>query len=190
MANDKKKNNKKTKNVKNKNGNKLKIIIPIVIVLVIVVIVLAISLSGKKTIECTKSTNEDGVQTNTVITIKMKNEKIDNIKVNRTLKVDTNDDEINYISALKDSLNEAYENIGVKHKVTQNDDGLMINLTYEDEKEYILDNIFVNLEENGLSVNVISEDGEGIYATVDLSKDYSDENVINILEKADYSCEN
>ena len=192
----KKTNNKKdvkitSKNKETKKNSKLKIIIPLVAVLIILVVALLIVLtSGKKTISCTKNTNENGVKTSDEITINMKNENINNIIVNKTLSIDKEDGDVNYLSAVKDALEDAYKNIDIDYNIKQNDDELVIDLTYDEEKEYILDNIFINLEDDGLSVNVISEDRENNYATIDLSKEYSDKNIIKILEKADYSCKN
>ena len=45
----------------------------------------------------------------------------------------------------------------------------------------ILDNLFIAIEENGVSVNLISEDSENNYATLDLSKKYSDDAVRKII---------
>lgn len=169
----KKTNNKKdvkitSKNKETKKNSKLKIIIPLVAVFIILVVVLLIVLtSGKKTISCTKNTNENGVKTSDKITINMKKENINNIVVNKTLSIDKEGDDVNYLSAVKDALEDAYKNIDIDYNIKQNDDELVIDLTYDEEKEYILDNIFINLEDDGLSVNVISEDRENNYATID-----------------------
>ncbi len=190
----KKTNNKKdvktiSKNKEIKKNNKLKIIIPTIVILIILIVVLLIILtSGKKTIICTKTLNENGVKVNDEITINMKNKSITKIVVYKTLSIDKSDDEISYLSAVKDALEDAYESIGIDYDITQSDDELIINLTYESKKEYILDNIFIDIEDDGLSVNVISEDRENNYATIDLSEEYDDENIIKIIENADYSC--
>ena len=39
-----------------------------------------------------------------------------------------------------------------------------------------------------MSINIISEDNENIYGKLNIGKEYENENIIKILEKANYMC--
>lgn len=186
MAN-KKKNNKKGRKKKN-NKNIIKVVLPIIILVILLVIILLVIFSGNKKIECTKKINNNGINLGNEIIVKMRDNNIKNIIVNKTITLDKKNSEIDYLSAIKSSLEDTYKKIGITYSIKEQEGKLIVNLTYNKKKEYILDNIFINFENNGLSINVISEDRENNYSKLDLSKKYEYKNVIKILEKSDYKC--
>ncbi len=178
----------KKNNVKKRKKGIMRIILPILILIILVVIILLVIFSGNKKIECTKETNNNGIIINNEITIKMKGNNLKNIIVNKNLTMDKKNSEIDYLSAIKTALEDTYKKLGVTYSIEEKNDELIISLIYNKKQEYILDNIFIDLENDGLSINVISEDREGNYAKIDLSKEYEYKNVIKILEKSDYKC--
>ncbi len=186
-----KKNNKLTKKndkkVRDNKKNKIILIITTIIIVILLVLIITI-FNGKTTIKCTKTTDNAGIVSSDVITFNMKNKRISSITSKKVLSISKNDTDVNYLKSVKETLEDTYKNIGVEYSIEQKENELIIDLTYEKKKEYILDNIFVNLENEGVSVNVISEDSENNYAKIDLNKEYSKENIAEVLEKAKFSC--
>ncbi len=75
------------------------------------------------------------------------------------------------------------------HYETSKENGkLIIKLEYTGKKKYILDNLFIEKLGTEININLLSDDREGNYDTIDLSKRYNDKNIIKILQKADYAC--
>lgn len=100
------------------------------------------------------------------------------------LKGDNSD---NYLDAIKTALESHYKKDGITMK-RQKNGKLIIKLEYTGKKKYILDNLFIEKLGTEISINLLSDDREGNYATIDLSKRYNDKNIIKILQKADYAC--
>lgn len=181
------------KNIKNKKSdkkiNKKMIIISLIVLLVIIFVVTIIFLFNKNNvITCTKKINENGISMKSDITFNTKDNQIKNIIVKKTLSITSDDGNMDYLSAIKDVLKENFESQKIEYKIEEQEDKLIINLKYDKKEEYILDNLFISIENSGININVMSEDRENNYATIDLSKEYNDKDIIKILEKADYSC--
>lgn len=182
----------KSKNIKKrkkKNSKKIiKIVLPIAIILIILLIlILSFVFHKNKKIECSKKVGNDNFSMKSKIEIDLKYNKIKKINVKKEIKISNN--EIDYLSVLKQSLQETYSDLGVIYDIKKQGDELLVNITYNKDKEYVLDNLDIDLQESGMSIDIISEDGEGNNAKVDLSKEYKDEKIIKILQKADYKCE-
>lgn len=184
------KNNVKKSNEKNTNKGKSvrKIIIAAVLIVAAITIMAIILINRPSKISCTKKINENGVSMQSTIDIENNDGVINNVIVNKVISIKDENGQIDYMDAVKTSLENAYKQEGIKYNLEIKEDELLVKLVYEKRKEYILDNLFIAIEENGVSVNLISEDSENNYATLDLSKKYSDENIIKIIEKADYKC--
>lgn len=187
--NTKKTNNKKTKtNTKKNNYNKTKVVITILISVIAIIFIILLLSNGTKKLNCTKKVNNNGILMNSEITFNTKDKKINDIIVNKTISIDKGSDKINYLSAIKTSLEENYKKEGIKYSIKNENNELVVNLKYNEEKEYILDNLFIDFEENGISINFVSEDRENNYAKIDLKKEYDYKNITKILEKSDYIC--
>ncbi len=187
MAN--KKNVKKTSKKNTKNGKSIrKIVIATILILVTIVVMIIILINRPSKISCTKKINENGASMQSTIDIESKDGVINSVIVNKVISIKDENGQIDYMDAIKTSLENAYKEEGIKYNLEIKENELLVNLVYDKKKEYILDNLFIAVEENGVSVNVVSEDSENNYATIDLSKEYSDENIIKIIEKADYKC--
>lgn len=186
----KKKNNKKTKiNMKKNNDNKTKVVITLLTsVVAILSIIMILIFNGTKKLNCTKKVNNNGILMNSEITFNTKGKKINDIIVNKIISIDKGSDKINYLSAIKTSLEENYKKEGIKYSIKLENNELIVNLKYNEEKEYILDNLFIDFEENGISINFVSEDSENNYAKINLKKEYEYKNIRKILEKSDYVC--
>lgn len=181
------------KNIKNKKSdkkiNKKMIIISLIVLLLIVFAVTMILLHNKDNeITCNKKVDENGILMKSDITFNTKDNQIKNIIVKKTLSITSDDGKMDYLSAIKDVLKENFESQKIEYKIEEQEDKLIINLKYDKKEEYILDNLFISIENSGININVMSEDRENNYATIDLSKNYNDKDIIKILEKADYSC--
>ena len=187
----KKKSNNKKQNVKvkiKKDNSKMYLIIGIVLI-VVAAVISAITFSFENTkLTCKKENNKDGVTINSHVTISKKKDKIENIEVTKTISL-KGDNIDNYLDAIKTSLEESYKKDGITYEITKENEKLVLKLKYTDKKKYILDNLFIDNTSDGISINLLSEDREGNYATLDLSKRYNDKNIIKILQKADYVCE-
>lgn len=185
MANKK----KVTKTKKKKKQNK-KLILIITIALIILMLVIAISVcivNGKK-LTCTKLVSENGFKIESKVDFKLVNKKIESINLSRTISVMEQNTQVNYLSMIKSSMQDVYKNEGVNYSTNLDDNKLTVNLLYTKQKKYIIDNIFIEKEDDGISFNVIKEDTNGNYATFDLSKNYDKDSIIRILKKANYTC--
>lgn len=181
------------KNIKNKKSdkkiNKKMIIISLIVLLLIVFAVTMIFLFNKdNVITCSKNVDENGILMKSDITFNTKDNQIKNIIVKKTLSITSDDGKMDYLGAIKDVLKENFESKKIEYKIEEQEDKLIINLKYDKKEEYILDNLFISIENSGININVMSEDRENNYATIDLSKEYNDKDIIKILEKADYFC--
>lgn len=187
----KKKSNNKKQNVKvkmKKDNSKMYLIIGIVLI-VVAAVISVITFSFENTyVTCKKEESKNGVTINSYVTISKKKDKIENIEVTKTISL-KGDDRDNYLDAIKTSLEESYKKDGITYEISKKNKKLVLKLKYTDKKKYILDNLFIDNTSDGISINLLSEDREGNYATLDLSKRYNDKNIIKILQKADYACE-
>lgn len=185
MANRKKSRNKKNNKSKNNNTKKNIIIVLYIILIVVIIIVLSAVLTKSK-ITCTKSVNGD-VSIDSNATFYLKKNKIKYIEVSKKISVKDNNS-INYLDAIKTSLENNYKKEGISYEASKSEGKLNVKLKYIKEKEYILDNLFIEKSNDGININLLSEDKENNYGTIDLSKEYSEEKIIKILKKADYTC--
>ena len=187
----KKKSNNKKQNVKvkmKKDNSKMYLIIGIVLI-VVAAVISAITFSFENTkVTCKKEEGKNGVTINSHVTISKKKDKIENIEVTKTISL-KGDNRDNYLDAIKTSLEESYKKDGITYEISKENEKLVLKLKYTDKKKYILDNLFIDNTSDGININLLSEDREGNYATLDLSKRYNDKNIIKILQKADYVCE-
>ena len=187
----KKKSNNKKQNVKvkmKKDNSKMYLIIGIVLI-VVAAVISAITFSFENTkVTCKKEEGKNGVTINSHVTISKKKDKIENIEVTKTISL-KGDNRDNYLDAIKTSLEESYKKDGITYEISKENEKLVLKLKYTDKKKYILDNLFIDNTSDGISINLLSEDREGNYATLDLSRRYNDKNIIKILQKADYVCE-
>ena len=144
---------------KAKNKSKKKLIITIsFIVCICIVITLFLLFYGKKKITCEKKDDNGSVLIKSSVQVNMRKKTIKEIMVNKEISIEKNGDK------------------------------LLINLKYNEKREYILDDLFIEIENDGISINLMSEDSENNYGKINLSKQYQDEDVIKILQKADYKC--
>lgn len=196
MAN-KKTNNTKTKKVTKKNTKKTNkknnskkniIIISSIIVVIIILILLIIILSSNKTIECNKKVSESDFNVNSNVLVYYKKDNINKIEVTKKIAISNNDNNVNYLSMVKSSMNNLYKEMGLNYKLSEENNKLVAKITYNKPKKYIIDNIYIEKENEGISFNVIKEDTNNSYATFDLSKKYSKDNIIKILNDAKYIC--
>ncbi len=182
--------NKNIKKRKKKNSKKIvKVVLPIAIILIILLIlILSFVFHKNKKIECTKEVNNNGIRLNNEIIIKMNDNHVGKIVVNKKVSINKLDNKIDYLGAIRTALEDTYKKLDINYSIKDQNDELIINLIYDKKQEYILDNIFINLESDGLIINVISEDRENNYVKINLSKEYDDKNIRKILEKSNYKC--
>lgn len=178
-----KKDNKIKKN--NRCNNKKIICIIVITIIILAVLIISLIINNKK-ITCSKKINDKKIVMNNNIVVNLNGKKIKNIKVEKNIKID--DNTIDYLSALQDSLENNYKKQEIKYSMERKGNELIANLTYDKKKEYILDNLYVDLQDAGMSINIISEDNENIYGKLNIGKKYEYENIIKILEKANYMC--
>ena len=180
---------KKRKTTKQKNNKQNKILITIISVFLILLIILLVIIFNSKNLTCTK-TSKDGIVTSSdKVVFKLKGEKINNIKVTKKFLVDSKDN-IDYISSVKTALNSIYKDLGVKYKIEEEKNSVILEVTYDKNKEYIIDNVFLVMEQDGISINLISEDNENSYGKINLSKKYTTDDLKTIFKKAKYTCDN
>lgn len=179
-----KKDNKTKKN--NRCNNKKIICIIVITTIILAVLIITLIFGNNKKITCSKKINDKKIVMNNNIVVNLNGKKIKNIKVKKNIKID--DNTIDYLSALQDSLENNYKNQEIKYSMERKGNELIANLTYDKKKEYILDNLYVDLQDAGMSINIISEDNENIYGKLNIGKEYEYENIIKILEKANYVC--
>lgn len=190
MANKKKtvkKTKKKNNKEKNKKSLKVVIIIACVVILLVALSLLLMFLKPKK-ISCTKKADNNGVLIHSNVVLNKNKKNIKNIVVTKKISIKTNDGQKNYLSAIVSSLEDNYKNKGIKYLIEEKSNQVVINLKYNKKEEYILDDLFIGIEEEGVSVNIMTEDRYDNYAKINLSKEYEDEDIIKILQKADYKC--
>lgn len=183
---DKKKN--ETKKQVNKKSKVNWIWIVGLIIIVILATVMMMVLNTTKKITCSKKIDENGILMKSQVTFNKSKNKIKYVNVDKSIAINDDGNNVNYLEAIKSSLESNYKKQGVKNSIEKKDGKLIINLKYDKEKEYILDGLYIGIEDSGVSVNIVSEDRENNYATIDLSKEYNDKNLMKIMEKADYIC--
>ncbi len=172
----------------NKNKNKILITSLIVILIIIIVATLIFILFSSEKISCSKLLKDDGILMESKINMKVRGTKIKNIIINKEIKILNKDEKIDYLDAVRTSLEDRYKRENIKHKIEMKNDKLFIELTYNDDKEYILDDLFININDTGININFISDDIENNYIKLNLKRQYEKENIIKIIEKADYKC--
>jgi len=182
--------NKNIKKRKKKNSKKtIKIVLSIVILLIILLIlILSLVFHKNKKIECTKEVNNNGIRLYNEIIIKMNDNNVGKVVVNKKISINKLDNKIDYLGAIRTALDDTYKKLNVAYSIKEQGNELIINLIYDKKQEYILDNILIDLENDGLIINIISEDRENNYVKINLSKEYDDKNIIKMLEKSDYKC--
>lgn len=179
-----KKDNKTKKN--NRCNNKKIICIIVITIIILAVLIITLIFGNNKKIICSKKINDKKIVMNNNVVVNLNGKKIKNIKVNKNIIID--DNTIDYLSALQDSLENNYKKQEIKYSMERKGNELIANLTYDRKKEYILDNLYVDLQDAGMNINIISEDNENIYGKLNIGKKYEYENIIKILEKANYVC--
>ncbi len=170
-----------------KNNKKLPLIIITIAIIIILVIVISISIVNSKRLTCTKIVSENGFKTDSKVIFKLSNKKIESIDLTRTISVIDSNTSIKYLPMIKSSLDDIYKQYD-NYTITSDDKKITISLLYNENKKYIIDNIFIDKEDEGISFNVVKEDMNGNYATFDLSKIYTKDDVKNILKRANYTC--
>lgn len=176
----------KTKKKNNRCNNKKIIYIIVITIIILAVLIITLIFGNNKKITCSKKINDKKIVMNNNVVVNLNGKKIKNIKVKKNIKID--DNTIDYLSALQDSLENNYKKQEIKYSMERKGNELIANLTYDKKKEYILDNLYVDLQDAGMSINIISEDNENIYGKLNIGKEYEYENIIKILEKANYVC--
>ena len=176
----KKGSNKNNKNVKNI------VFVPIIIAIVILMI-LSMKIFDTRTLTCTKNSRDGMVISENKVILKLNNDDIKNIKVTKNFTVESKGD-VDYISSVKTALDSIYKDLDVKYKVTKRNNSSFLEVTYDKKKEYIIDNVSVVMENDGISINLISEDNGNNYAKIDLSKKHTMDDLKTIFKKAKYTC--
>lgn len=187
----KKKSNTKKQNVKvkmKKDNSKMYLIIGVSLIIIAAILSFVTFSFENTSVTCKKESNKNGVIINSSVTVNKKKDNIESINVVKTISL-KGDNANNYLDAIKTSLEDSYKKDGITYEISKENEKLVLKLKYTDKKKYILDNLFIDNTSDGISINLLSEDREGNYATLDLSKRYNDKNVIKILQKADYVCE-
>ncbi len=174
-----KKNNKK-------NNKKIPLIIISISIIIILVIISSIFIIKSKKLTCAKVVSENGFKINSKVIFKLNNKKIDSINLTRTISVVDSNTSINYLPMIKSSLDDIYKEDNYSNSL--DDKKITINLLYNKNKKYIIDNIFIEKEDEGISFNVVKNDINGNYATFDLSKVYTKDSIKKILKRANYTC--
>ncbi len=180
----KQKSNKKNNR---KNNKKLSLMIITIAIIIILVIVISISIVNSKRLTCTKIVSENGFKTDSKVILKLSNKKIKSIDLTRTISVIDSNTSVKYLPMIKSSLDDIYKQYD-NYTITSDDKKITISLLYNENKKYIIDNIFIDKEDEGISFNVVKEDMNGNYATFDLSKIYTKNSVKKLLKKSNYIC--
>lgn len=167
-----------------KNKKIMYAILGIVIIILIFIIILCFT---NKKLTCSKTITNNDTVLDTNVVFALKHSKIDRIKINKVITINKTGD-VDYVSAVKNILEETYNDLDITYKIEQRNNKLIIDLTYDKDKEYILDNINLSLEDNGINVEIISEDHENSYSSVDLSKKYTIENIKKEFSNNGYKC--
>lgn len=173
----------KRKNAKKKNNG---IIIIILVVIVIIVIALLFMIFKTKKITCTKTVTKDGIKQKIVVNYKLDKDTIINLNSNKVIYFDKNSS--NYASAVKSALEENYKEKNMNYDIKLSKNKVEMNFRYDNKKKYILDDISITSSNDGISINVVSEDKIGEYASVDLNKKYNYDGINKIMNKADFTC--
>ncbi len=181
---------KKQKSIK-KNNSKNKKTLPLIImtitIVIILVIVISITIINSKRLTCTKVVSENGFKTDSKVILKLNSKKIKSIDLTRTISVIDSNTSIKYLPMIKSSLDDIYKEYD-NYSISSDDKKVTVNLSYNENKKYIIDNIFIDKEDEGISFNVVKEDINGNYATFDLSKIYTKNSIKKLLKKSNYTC--
>ncbi len=178
---------KKVKKGNAKNNKKLPLIIMVVVAIIILVIIISISIINSKKLTCTKVVSENGFKTDSKVIFKFGSKKIESIDLKRSISVMDYNTSMKYIPMIKSSLDDMYKQYD-NYSISSDNKKITIKLLYNENKKYIIDNIFIDKEDDGISFNVVKEDINGNYATFDLSKFYTKSDAKNILKRANYTC--
>ena len=176
MANKTKKKNNKKKN-KRDNSN-LVILVLLVLITILIITIISLAILNKNTIRCSKTSDLKGYSEVSKIKLKYNDSGIQNIHNKRiiTLKSKTNN---SYLQMIKGLIEQQYKTDGVDSIIDTKDNIIILDL---------IDNLSINIEDVGLSYDIISNDIEGQYGTLDLSKKYSKKEIVKILKRANYVC--
>ena len=183
--------NKKKRKKKNKNNFNTKIIIAVVLCFIaIVMLIFTIGhINGK--VVCSGVHEYDvGVRQLNDISFIYKNKNLNSIKVIKTITVNNEfkENQASYLDVINDSLKQVYKqkNINYVSKIEKNK--LIITLTYNDKEKFILNDSDIIITTEGVSVNVMQEDNNNGRINIDMSKDYSKDNLKSIMANNKYSC--
>lgn len=108
--------------------------------------------------------------------------------LNKEISILEDDKKMNYLDVIKTTLESHYKRAGITYNIKIEDNYLFVKLIYDKNKYYILDDLYILKNDSGININFISEDNDGNYASISLSKQYKYKNMIKIIEKADYKC--
>lgn len=179
----------KKNNVKKTNKN---IMIIVGVVIITIIIVLAILLLTKdNTISCKKINPYDkGVKQSNNINISFSRNDIKKISTNKSIEVidEYKKDSSSYLKVIEESLKSAYMDKDVSYNSIIEKDKLKVNINYNNKKKYILDDIDILLENGDVSINVISVDSNNNRVVIDLSKENTKKDIINLLKTKKYVC--
>lgn len=182
--------NKKRKNVKKQVNKKNRVIIIIILLMLIMVSIVVIFLLNRdKEITCVKEgKTNSGIKQDSEIVVNLSKDKIKQIMVKKKVTVSESSEDIDYLGAVKSTLSDAYKKIGIKHKIKTRGNTIIVDLLYNKRKNYILDNVDILIDNGSIVVNVVSNDRENNYSSINLAKSYDNRKISEIFEKNGYKC--
>ena len=168
------------------------------ILLAILVIVFAVMFTGlicyilkSKNLVCSKNNSYDkGITQLNEMVFNYKGGKLNSIRVNKKITIDDDNDvdKLGYLKIIDESLKSSYKNKGINYVSKISEDTLVVNLLFNEKKEYILDDVDIILEGTTVSVNVVTEDNNNNRISVDLNNNNHKNSIKNLLKNKEYVC--
>ncbi len=192
MAQAKKSNKKKRVNAKKKKSfdyNKLFIITGASLVVLILIIIIIIKVS--KGLECSSTNPYDkGVKQINNMTFNFKGNNLNTVSVEKTITVDKEyeSNARKYLEIIDESLKESYKTKGIDYNSKIEGNKLVIKLIYSDKKNYVLNDVDIMINDENVSVNVMTQDNNNTRISVDLSKNNTKSNIKKMVESKRYIC--
>ncbi len=176
------------KKIKEKNKKPLMYVIGALVLLIIIVIIVLMSFPRKTKILCEYSgSNKNGITQNSFVSFVMKKDSLSEVKEIKEFVLD--DDKKNtYLSILEATLDEVYKNTDYNYSVTKEENKIIVSIEYKSKDKFVFDNVDIMLENEGISVNVISEDNTSNREVIKLSEKNDVKNIKKLFKNHNYVC--
>lgn len=158
---------------------------PMVITTAIIFIIIYLFVTVKQPyIECSKVTTSDmNVEIKEDLKANLDNNKISEIELVKTITLPTDDN----INSIKYVIEESYDYLGSKAKITVNENKITIKVLVNDDETVILNNISF-VDNDGLQIKIDNNTKSSDVVTLKIEDKYTEGELMTRMKNNGYSC--